>query len=310
MPTPHDVTIAVCTRNRPAMLADALAAIAAQTPAEVQVLVVDSGSETDETRLVAEAAGVDYVRSVRGLSLARNAALAASARPIVVYTDDDCQPLEGWIESLLPHFGDDTVSAVTGRMLDHTVALDTPYARPARHTAPIDGIDAGHGAIMAFRRDVLLRLGGFDDAMGAGQFLAGAEDLDIFVRLLRFDTAIVHEARCVIRHSNTRVGDEYIALHRGYGRGLGALATKWLRREPVLGARILWRLVGRASTRVVRNRLRGKPWRHEAALIRGIGEGMSVTWRLPIIAERFVPPWQQGGLPALFPPTPTREVMT
>ena len=88
---------------------------------------------------------------------------------------------------------------------------------------------------MAFRREVLLRLGGFDDLMGAGQRMAGAEDLDIFIRILRGGTGIVHDGTCVVLHANTRVGDAYVALHRGYGRGLGALVSKWLRTDPTFG---------------------------------------------------------------------------
>ncbi len=308
MPSPADVTVIVCSRNRADMLRDALASIAAATSPDVEVMVVDSGSETTETREVAVAAGCVYVRSTKGLSIARNAGLVASHRPIVVYTDDDCRPTAGWIEALLPHFADDGVGAVTGWMLDHTVTDEegSPRAR-GRYTAPVTGIDAGHGAVMAFRRETLLRLGGFDDVMGAGQRMAGAEDLDIFVRLLRAGAGIVHESGCVVQHANTRVGDDYVALHLGYGRGLGALEAKLLRTDAVLGIRIAFRLTARAVNRIAHSLPRREPTAHHVALLRGMCQGLVATWRLPIIGERFVPPWQSGGVPRLADLHPQTE---
>jgi glycosyltransferase involved in cell wall biosynthesis len=311
MPSPADVTVIVCSRNRAGMLRDALASIAASSPASVEVMVVDSGSDTTDTRDVAVAAGCLYVRAERGLSIARNAGLTASARPIVVFTDDDCRPMPGWIDALLPHFADDDVSAVTGWMLDHTISGDgAPPRAPGRYVRPVSGIDAGHGAVMAFRRDILLRLGGFDAVLGAGQRMAGAEDLDIFVRLLRAGTSIVHESACVVQHANTRIGDDYVALHLGYGRGLGALEAKLMRIEPLLGIRIAYRLTGRTLFRIVRSALRRATTAHEVALLRGMSQGLVATWRLPIIGERFVPPWQSGGVPRLVVATPVTEEVT
>ncbi|KJL40343.1 glycosyltransferase [Microbacterium trichothecenolyticum] len=299
MPSPSDVTVIVCSRNRSEMLRDGLAAILSSTPAEADVLVVDSASDTAETRDVATDAGVASTRAGRGLSVARNAGITTATRPLVVFTDDDCRPTEGWIEHLIVPFADDRVAAVTGRMLDHTSSADAPYDRPARYETAISGLDAGHGAVMAFRRDVLLRLGGFDDLMGAGQRLAGAEDLDIFIRLLRAGAHVVHSAECVVLHANTRVGAAYVELHRGYGLGLGALVGKWLRRDPRFGVRIGWTLTRRTVARIARARRQGRAFEHERALLGGIFAGAWAVRRAPIVGERFVPPWSPDGMPTL-----------
>ncbi|GAA3633363.1 hypothetical protein GCM10022200_15580 [Microbacterium awajiense] len=290
MPSPSDVSVIVCTRNRPEYLDNALRAISAATPSETEVIVVDSGSDDDRTRVIAQRGGATYVRSERGLSIARNAGLAASARPLVMFTDDDCLPTSGWIERAVSGFGDLRTGAVTGRMLDHTSDEDEPYERRARYARPLSGLDAGHGAVMAFRRELVLRLGGFDETMGAGQPLAGAEDLDIFVRIIRAGSRVVHDQRCIVRHANTRVGDEYVRLHRGYGLGLGALIGKWLRIDPWFGARVAWRIYGRSAARIVRARARGGDSAHDEALLAGALEGVRRTWRVPIVGERFAPP--------------------
>ena len=51
----------------------------------------------------------------------------------------------------------------------------------------------GHGANMAFRRTTLEAVGGFDEAMGAGAPIPGAEDKDIFWRVVRAGWRAGHE---------------------------------------------------------------------------------------------------------------------
>ena len=290
MPTPHELTVIVCTRNRANMLAAALESITAAVPEGVEVLVVDSASDTTETREVAEAAGVGFVRSeVKGLSIARNLGLQTSSRPLVLYTDDDCVAVEGWIAPVLAGFEDPEVGAVTGRMLDHTlIGVDAPPAPPRRYTRTLEGLDAGHGAVMAFRREFVLGLGGFDPVLGAGRTLAGAEDLDMFCRVLDAGHAIVHDPACVIHHMNTRVGDDYTALHLGYGLGLGAMANKTVRLRLGVGLALLAVLVKRTIGRAVRHRRDPRKGRADRAMLRGIADGFLAGARMRLHGTTFI----------------------
>jgi glycosyltransferase involved in cell wall biosynthesis len=272
------------------MLRTALASFTANTPSGVQILVVDSASTTDETRLVAEAAGVDYVRSdIKGLSIARNLGLQTSRRSILVYTDDDCVGVEGWLDPVLPHFADPSVGAVTGRMLDHTMIGEAaPKGVSRRFEKTLDGIDAGHGAIMAFRRELLVDLGGFDPVLGAGRELAGAEDLDIFCRILDDGQAIEFDPKCVIHHMNTREDEAYAQLHRGYGLGLGALTGKWVRLRPTVGISMLAIVTKRTLSRAVRNRRQPRRRRADMALFGGIVSGLFMSLRIKLDRRVFI----------------------
>ncbi len=290
MPAPHDLAVIVCTRNRATMLAAALESIGSAIPAGVEVVVVDSASETSETRAVAESAGVAYVRSdVRGLSIARDVGLHATERPIVLFTDDDCIALDGWTDAILARFEDPTVGAVTGRMLDHTL-IDgaTTTGPPRRFTRTIQGLDAGHGAVMAFRRDLVLELGGFDHVLGAGRPLAGAEDLDMFCRILDAGHAIVHDPACVIHHMNTREGDSYTELHLGYGLGLGALANKLVRLRFTVGLALLAVLLKRTCGRALRNLRDPRKGSADRAMLRGIRQGFIAGARMRISGTTFI----------------------
>ncbi len=290
MPTPRDLAVVVCTRNRATMLAAALESITRAVPRDVEVVVVDSASETSDTRNVADAAGAVYVRSdIRGLSIARDLGLRGTERPIVLFTDDDCIAVDGWTEPILARFDDPTVGAVTGRMLDHTLIGDSTTPGPARRfTHTIQGLDAGHGAVMAFRRDLVLDLGGFDHVLGAGRRLAGAEDLDMFCRILDAGHAIVHDPACVIHHMNTREGDSYTELHLGYGLGLGALANKLVRLRLAAGLALLAVLLKRTVGRALRNMRDPRRGSADRAMLRGIRQGFVAGARMRISGTTFI----------------------
>jgi glycosyltransferase involved in cell wall biosynthesis len=290
MPDPSDLAVIVCSRERADMLELSLASIVAATPHEVEILVVDSASTTTATREVAEAAGVRYVRNdVKGLSIARNLGLDSTDREIVLYTDDDCRAVEGWVTSILAHFDDESVGAVTGRMLDHTlVDRETGGDRRARLTRTVSGLDGGHGALMAFRRALVQDLGGFDDVLGAGRELAGAEDLDMFCRVLSAGEAIIHDEDSVVHHVNTREGDAYTVLLHGYGLGLGALANKWIRLRLTVGVPLSAVLLKRTTVRALRNLRDPRRGPAERAMLRGMASGFLRAARMRLDGERFV----------------------
>ena len=308
MALPADITVVICSRERPSLLRDALASVISATPAEVEVLVVDSGSTTDATMRAAADAGVRSVRTdVRGLSIARNVGLAASDREIVVYTDDDCIATPGWIEALITHFDGPDVGVVTGRMLDHTkVGSDEVYRHKSQFSDVIDGLDAGHGALMAFRRAPLLALGGFDEVLGAGRDLAGAEDLDAFCRMLDAGWRVVHEPQAVVQHVYTRVGENYRDLLHGYGLGLGALVNKWSRIDRSSGmvmlTTVLTRQLRKAARSLPRNRARS---RAEMMMFTGIVRGFRTAARLPLGGMLFIDTSRPE--PFALPDTPTGE---
>jgi GT2 family glycosyltransferase len=86
----------------------------------------------------------------------------------------------------------------------------------------------GTGASFAFDRERLVRLGGFDEALGAGTLTRGGEDLDIFVRVMLDNGAIAYEPSAVVWHHHR--ADEAALLRQmyGYGTGFTAYVTKLL----------------------------------------------------------------------------------
>ena len=222
------VTVAVCTRNRPADLTACLESLEQVEYDDLEILVVDNAPSTEASRLLVERRGgrVRYVREPRpGLAWARNRAIAEAGGDVIAFTDDDVTVDPAWIRALGSAFGtDETVAAVTGLVLPAELeteaqALFERYrsfgrgfvprriARegggPVAHRYGATG-DYGTGANMAFRRSLLGRIGGFDPALGAGTPTRGGEDLEMFFRVLKEGYALIYEPRAMVRHRHRR----------------------------------------------------------------------------------------------------------
>lgn len=271
------------------MLRRALDKLLDRAAAGTEVIVVDSGSKTTETARVADREGVVFVRSdVPGLSIARNAGLGVATRAVVAYTDDDCAVEPGFVEALGAAFRDQAVGAATGYLRDHTADPGADVRRPATLTTTVQGLDAGHGALMAFRRGPLSSLGGFDSLLGAGRRFGGAEDLDAFARILHAGWSIARVPDAVVVHENTRDDDDYADLNAAYGRGLGAMCAKW-RRIDATAARALAGVVARrAAVRSVRRCAATRTRRADSAYVGGLLTGFREGRSIPVVDGLFV----------------------
>jgi GT2 family glycosyltransferase len=260
------VSVVVCTRNRADQLSDCLDRLRALTYPQLEILVVDNAPADDSTRRVVEAVADPRFRYVveprPGLSCARNKGLAEARGSYLAYTDDDVAVDAGWVQGLLKGFrsaGD--VGCVTGLVataaisgaaeeyFDARAASWSTRCEPQRFdldgSAPDDALYPyspgifGTGANLAFDRALLLALGGFDEALGAGTRTRGGEDLDIFVRVLRAGRALVYEPAALVWHHHRADRDALLRQMFGYGTGLSAFVTKCLlqrdTRREVLG---------------------------------------------------------------------------
>lgn len=173
------VSVVVPVLDQADELEEQLAALVEQSCDEVfEIVVADNGSR-DRSGEVARtwAARDSRIRSVdasqrRGAAAARNIAVAKSNGSVVAFCDADDLVQPGWLQALVHGMRRPDVGLVAGAF-DFALLNGGVPGVVLSYTAHFDFLPAGLGANLAVRRTVLERLGGFDEALIAG------EDIDL-----------------------------------------------------------------------------------------------------------------------------------
>ncbi len=165
------VSVIVPTRNRPHLLARALASVRAQCHAELEVLVVNDGDDQRSVQSVVQASGlqVRVLRAaIRGQVAARNTAVRAAAGEVLACLDDDDVWLPGHLHRLLSVLtagaaaahADGIIEVRSGAALQERVSFGLE-ARPETLARTNPVLMSG----LAYRRVLHERLGLYDPAL-------------------------------------------------------------------------------------------------------------------------------------------------
>jgi GT2 family glycosyltransferase len=193
-----DVAVVIPTRGRETRLAFALEALAAQTldPERFEVVVV---RDEDAREPLAPAPARLRARSltrpgVAGPTAKRNFGWRASEAPLVVFTDDDCRPAPGWLEGLL-EVADGGAVFVQGRTEPDPDERHLLHglARSQEITGPSGWFETCN---MAYPRELLEQLGGFDES-----FPFGGEDTDLGYRAIAAGARSVYADGALVWHA-------------------------------------------------------------------------------------------------------------
>jgi mycofactocin glycosyltransferase len=220
-----DVTVVVPVRDRHAELARCLGGLRGLR----NVIVVDDGS-ADPAGIAAICAehGARVVhRAVNGgPGAARDTGLEAASTGFVAFLDSDCVPVAGWLERLLPHFGDPAVGAVAPRIVPHEAG--TSWL--ARYEGASSTLDMGArpsivrpGARVSYVPGAALVVR--KAAAGAG-FAAGmyvGEDVDFVWRMSAAGWRVRYEPAAVMGHDHRIRFGAWFSRRREYGTSAAAL---------------------------------------------------------------------------------------
>ena len=194
------------------------------------------------------------------ISAARNAGLGAASGDVIAFIDDDAVPEPSWSQAVLTAFADPDLAAITGPVLGRNgislqwgplavngVAQDIPI----EPNTPIrDGFARKlQGTNMAFRRDALAQIGGFDEAM---HFYL--DDTDMALRLGRANLKTAWIKDAVVHHgfeASTRRSQSRVPLSLF---DIGASSAVYLRKhaQEDQRAEALLALEAAQSTRLLR----------------------------------------------------------
>jgi len=250
---PPAVSVVVCTRDRADQLERCLEAVLALDHPCFEVVVVDNAPTSEATAKLAARLPVRYVREDRpGLDWARNRGIAEAAHAIIAFTDDDARPDRGWIRTIAACFEDPRVSAVTGAVFAAELETRAQLLFELVYSGMVQSMDPrtirrdflatrellwasafGVGANMAFRRDALRALGGFDVALDVGTPSGGGGDIEMFHRLVAKGGTIVYEPAAIVWHTHRRSEAMLRRQLRDNGRGFGSYLLTCARNRTV-----------------------------------------------------------------------------
>jgi len=178
------VSVIIPTYNRRELVREALASVLAQTHSDVELIVVDDGSDDGTAEVVQEFARVRYVyQPNRGVSAARNHGVALSSGALLAFLDSDdlWQPrkLESQVAFFTAH-PQALICQTEELWLRHGVRVN-PHNKHRKSAGDIFARSlelclVSPSAVM-LRRELFKQAGGFDESLPA------CEDYDLWLRI-------------------------------------------------------------------------------------------------------------------------------
>jgi O-antigen biosynthesis protein len=243
------ISVVVCCYNGESTLRDCLEGLQELQYPDFEVIVVDDGSRDASAAIAAEYAhSFRLIRTEnRGLSNARNLGLMAATGEIVAYTDCDARPDPHWLTYLAHGFSQSQHAAIGGPNIapgnDGLIADCVAHAPGGPVHVLLSDTEAEHipGVNMAFRKDCLEAIGGFDP-----QYHAAGDDVDVCWRLHQRGWTLGFSPSAVVWHHCRDSVRTYWNQQKGYGKAEAMLERKWPEKYDSMG-HLRWsgRLYGR-----------------------------------------------------------------
>jgi GT2 family glycosyltransferase len=222
------ISVVVCSYNGARTIDETLTNLADLKYPDYEVIVIDDGSG-DGTSAIARQYDVRLIRTEnRGLSAARNQGLEAATGEIVAYIDDDAYPDQEWLTYLAAAFLRSEHVGIGGPNLavpgDGAIADCVANAPGGPVHVLLSDEVAEHipGCNMAYRRDKLKEIGGFDS-----RFWVAGDDVDLCWRLQERGWSIGFAPTAVVWHHRRNSVRAYFRQQRGYAKAEALLAEKW-----------------------------------------------------------------------------------
>jgi O-antigen biosynthesis protein len=255
-----DISVVLCTRDRPARLANCIRQLSRQDYPSYEIVVVDNApADLDAVPTVLKtldtSVSVRYVLEPRaGLSWARNTGWHNARADIIAFFDDDEVPDKHWLAEVVRGFSaTSNVGCVTGVVLPAELKTKPQLwfeefgGQSKGRGFDREVFDAGHpqnplyplppfgaGANMIFRREVLLEIEGFNVALGVGTPAMATEDTFAFTRTLLAGHAIVYQPTAITWHYHRETYADLEKQLLGYGTGITAYYAALIFYNPTL----------------------------------------------------------------------------
>ncbi|MEN9903571.1 MAG: hypothetical protein RLZZ555_136 [Pseudomonadota bacterium] len=285
------VTVVVCSYNGARTIRDTMEGLKKLEYPNFEVIVVNDGSTDATPRIVSEYEGVRLISTEnRGLSAARNTGWQEGSGEIIAYIDDDAYPDPHWLHFLAWRFLHGDWVGVGGPNIappgDGPIADCVANAPGGPVQVLLTDTEAEHipGCNMAFRRDALAAIDGFDV-----RYRAAGDDVDLCWRLQERGGKIGFHAGAMDWHHRRNSLRMYWNQQKGYGKAEALLEEKWPERYNAAG-HVAWggRMYGRGFTLPIpagRSRVYGGVWGSNAY------QSLYEPGPLTLLALPLMPEW-------------------
>jgi GT2 family glycosyltransferase len=221
------VSVVVCTYNGGRTLRQCLDSLRELNYPNYDVIVIDDGSTDDTRAILRQFPDVRVVHQPNaGLSVARNVGLQIANGDIVAYTDSDCFADPEWLTHLVHQVQHTGAAAVGGPNLtpeDGWLAACVA-ASPGQPTHVLESDQVAEhipGCNMAFRREALLAINGFDPL-----YRKAGDDVDVCWRLEQTGQWISFAPGAFVWHHRRQGPRAYLRQQGGYGEAEALLRFK------------------------------------------------------------------------------------
>lgn len=219
------VTLVIPGRNCQHTLHDCLDAVVTILQAGSgilrEIIFVNDGS-TDETAKIAASYPIRVISGPGGgPGAARNIGWRAAETSLVWFIDSDCVAELDALDLLIPHLADAKVAGAGGsygNMYPGFLLASLIHEEIVlRHAKMPTNVNFLGGFNVLYRRDVLERVGGFDESNFNGPGSPGAEDAELAYRIAAAGHQLCFEPRSRVRHFHPTRILRYLRSQRHHG---------------------------------------------------------------------------------------------
>lgn len=211
---PSDLSIIVVTYNRCNDLKESLDALLSLDDPPGEIIVVDSNSSDATCKTITKYPVKFITLNERSMVKARNKGWKIAKGDIVAFVDDDALVSKDWTKHILEPYSNKNVGGVVGRVISSRNSEITCV--PSKNNAigkvfnnglvlgnfdlqtknPIE-VDTQIGCNMSFRKNLLLKVAGFDENFRGNCF---RDDTDISLRIKNLNYKLIFNPKALVLH--------------------------------------------------------------------------------------------------------------
>ncbi len=230
-----NISVLICTYNRPAMLAQCLRALLERADEKPDQVVVVNGGDARADEIVQQFSVLGHRSSVevillktinKNLAASRNVGLPHCTGDIIAMTDDDAEVFPDWVAQMKrihaehpeagvvggPVIGAETASFIS-RLADR---VTFPAYATARTVRTLPGVN------VSYKRQVIEQVGLQDETLFRG------EDVDYNWRAMQWGWTVYYDPRVRVLHHHRPTLRGFLNQHYMYGRAYYLVRRKHL----------------------------------------------------------------------------------